>query len=212
MAIAQQNELITEIRGSIGDRTFRYHNGTQIIQRRSSPGNHQTPAALQRKNRFAYSAYTLSQQIDSTKNRLRYLSRHDQRNFYNFFQSHLTKLAGTETTTLDLPGQASLPLEGVSVFDNPEGSLDVSWTTRSTDPNDWVEFIDGGYHSDGEFNGAAHFSVTLNTGIERIFSDTWVGIFFRTKNGQLTSPIYGQLQISKFKLDYSVKPFLPPPE
>ena len=206
MAIAQQNELITEIRGSIGDRTFRYHNGAQIIQRRSSPGRHTTPAAMRSKNNFAYTAFTLSKQIESTKDRLRFLASGQNRNFFNYFAGLFYPLGTTQTQEIPLPHQtAGLELEGFRQFKS-EGNVAIEWSSRSTDPNDFVEIIDATFHSTGEFSGDTHISIPLNSGRETIFGDSWVGIVFRTKNGTRTSPTFGLPIFCKQAINFDIKP------
>ena len=163
---------------------------------------------MRSKNNFAYTAFGLSKQIESTKNRFRFLARGQHRNFFNYFAGRFFGLAGTELQEITLPTSTDLRLAGVQTAKNPDGNIEVTWTTRSTDPNDWVEFIDAGYHSDGEFSGDAHYAVQINAGKEEIFADTWLAIFFRTKNGVLTSPTIGHPWLAKHGLDYSVKPRL----
>ena len=206
MATAQPSELIQEIRGSIGDRTFRFHRGTQIIQRRSSPGTHTTPAALRQKNRFAYSAGFLGRQTTTTKNRLRQFTPTLQSNFFNFFQRQFLPLSGSEFRTTNIPvPNPSASLGTVHATPEPPGHVTISWTARDPSPTASVIFIDGIYDG-GEWLGPAHFSVNLSAGSTVFIGSGWIGMLFRSPFDDLLDPSWGPIVIGKWNLNYNVKP------
>lgn len=206
MAIAQQNELIDRIQGSIGDRTFRWRNGVQIIQRRSSPGIHRTAKALQNKNRFAYSAGFLGRQTVTTKNRLRQLVQHLEENFFNYFQRQFLPLTGSEFRNINLPTpDPTASLGTVHATPEPPGHVTISWTARSQSPTAAVIFIDGIYDN-GEWLGPAHFSVDLSRGSTIFTGSGWIGMMFRSPFDDLNDPNWGPITIGKWNLNYAVKP------
>lgn len=209
MAIAQPSQIVTQIRGSIGDRTYKFYRGKQLITRKPIPGTHNTPAARRQKNNFSYTSATLFKQLTDTKARLKQLVEGLEKQWNWIFLNSMLPIAESGNTVLNTPYGKMGELDGVVVQKNVDDNIDVSWANRSTDPNIYVEFIDAGFHSDGEFAGDAHFAIPVNNGHEVIFADSWIGIMFLTNNGVLDGNEWSQLWLAKFGLDFTVKPTYP---
>lgn len=206
MAIAQQGELIREIRGSIGSETYRFHNGTQIIQRKGNPGIHTTPAALASKNNFAYGTGLMFRGNAEMRARIKFCNENSGQIWTNFWNGRLKELAGSGNANLELPNaNHSLTMDALTVAEGEDGTIDFSWTNPNPDDT-FVEIFHADFDENANWLRTVRQTTAPPTNSLSITAASTVYIIQRiTDERNPTSP-FGFSYYGKFNVDYNRKP------
>lgn len=208
MAIGQPSELVAEIRGSIGDRTFRWHKGTQVIQRKSSPGIHTTPKARASKNNFGYNAGLIFKSSAVAKARLKYWNRGNKRSWNLFWMAQLKLLPAEIIQIIPVPYQDSdLELDLTVTKVAGADQWRIEWTQRTRE-DEFVEFLTVYYTQGGRRTESNRDAIPMNLGQNNILAYGFICLITITTDSRATDARFGKIYCVKRGIDYNQKPNL----
>ncbi len=208
MAIAQQSELIAHIRGSIGNQTFRFRNGVQIVQRRSSPGTHNTPAARASKNNFSYNAGLIFRSPNESRTRLKFWADNIPKQWNNFWMGQLKELPGDALQEIPVPtADNDLELNLTIVKIPGVDQWRVEWTQRTRE-DEFVEFLTVYYQQNGNRTLTNRDAIPMNLGQANILAYSFIALVTTTVDSRSASARFGRIYALKRNINYNRKPNL----